>query len=83
MKNMPVRRCYWNPDLLASFTLLMSGHGAPVCASMMLGDADYAREQLRLACTLDDRMLQQTAVEMLGGLTHHATERNVWVEWAH
>jgi hypothetical protein len=82
-KTEPSRLCYWNPELLSSFTFLMAGHGSPVCASMMLGDAEYAREQLRLACTLDDRTLQQIAVEMLSGFTHHATEHNVLVEWAH
>jgi hypothetical protein len=79
----PSRRCYWDPEMLSSFTFLMAGHGSPVCASMMLGDAEYAREQLRLACTLDDRMLQQVAVQMLSGFSHDATERNVLVEWAH
>ncbi len=79
----PSRLCYWDPELLSSFTFLMAGHGTPVCASMMLGDAEYAREQLRLACTLDDHALQQTAVEMLSGFTHQATEHNVLVEWAH
>ena len=56
---------YWSPDALSSFTLLMSGHGVPVCASMMLGDPVYARDHLRLACTFDDAMLQQVAVEMM------------------
>jgi hypothetical protein len=32
---------------------------------------------------LDDRMLQQVAVQMLSGFSHDATERNVLVEWAH
>lgn len=82
VKTGPSRLCYWDPAVLSSFTFLMSGHGSPVCASMMLGDAEYARERLRLACTLDDRELQQIAVEMLGGFTHHATEHNVLVEWA-
>ena len=76
----PSRLGYWNPELLSSFTFLMSGHGSPVCASMMLGDADYARVQLRLACTLNDQMLQQVAVEMLSAVTHLATNRNRWVQ---
>ncbi len=80
---MALRRCYWNPELLSSFTFLMSGHGRPVCASMMLGDADYAREQLRRACTLDHHALQQIAAQMLGSLTHLPTERTVPVEGAH
>ncbi len=83
VKTGPSRLCYWNPESLSSFTFLMAGHGSPVCASMMLGDAEYATEQLRLACTLDDRVLQQIAVEMLSGFTHQATEHNVLVEWAH
>ena len=59
------RQAYWEPELLSSFTFLMAGHGSPVCASMMIGDPEYARGQLRLACTYDDQALQQIAVEML------------------
>ena len=43
----PFQHCYWNPELLSSFSFLMAGHGSPVRASMMLGDPNYAREQLR------------------------------------
>lgn len=73
---------FWSVDLLASFTFLMSGHGVPVCASMMLGDAEYARERLRLACTLDDHPLQQLALEMLGALSHLSPARQS-AQWEH
>jgi hypothetical protein len=38
---------YWPSDLLYSFTLQMAASGFCVSASMMLGDRDYALEQLR------------------------------------
>lgn len=70
LPGLPSTACYWIPDLLSSFTFLMSGHATPINASMMLGDTAYARDQLRLACTFDDRGLQQVAVEMLSTLGH-------------
>ena len=74
----PPRAYCWDADVLSSFTSLMSAHGSPVCASLMLGDAEYARGQLRLACTLDHRVLQQIAVQMLGGFTHPNPTEMVW-----
>ena len=53
-----------SPEVLETFILQMSGHGLPVSASMMLGDRDYARQQLRHAYTLDDALLHELAVEM-------------------
>lgn len=73
---------FWSVDLLASFTFLMSGHGVPVCASMMLGDAEYARDRLRRACTLDDHALQQLALEMMGALSHLNPARG-GQQWEH
>lgn len=57
--------CFGNSKFLSAFTFLMAGHGRSVCASTMLRDPSYAREQLRLACTMDDQALQQLAVRML------------------
>ena len=56
--------CYWPAETLESFTLQMSARGMCVSASMMLGDRDYAREQLRHAYTLKDERLQTLAQEM-------------------
>lgn len=40
---------YWPQHELDSFILQMAGHGQAVHAAMMLGDIDYAREQLAAA----------------------------------
>jgi hypothetical protein len=83
LSTLSVPAYHWNVDLLSSFTFLMSGHGVPVCASMMLGDPEYAREQLRLACTFDDGALQQLAVEMLSAVAHLNPARQAAAAWAH
>ena len=75
--------CYWSPDSLQSFTFLMSGRGIPVCGSMMLGDPDYARAQLRLACTFDDPLLQQIAVGMLSNLAYPKHGQNTEFRQTH
>ncbi len=79
----PVPQSYWSATQLSSFTFLMSGYGLPVCSSMMLGDIAYAREQLRLACTLDDHALQQLAVDMLSNFTHMRSAAHAAVQWTH
>lgn len=56
--------CYWPTQLLASFTLLMAGHGRCVSSAMMLGDRDYALWQLNRAHTLDDDRLREVAVQL-------------------
>lgn len=66
---------------LSSFTFLMSAHRMPVCVSMLLGDDNYLRQQLRLACTTADEPLQQLAIAMLRELAvaHPATTSiNSW-----
>ncbi len=66
---------------LASLTFLMSAHRMPVCVSMLLGDDNYLRQQLRLACTTADEPLQQLAIAMLRELAvaHPATTSiNSW-----
>ena len=73
----------WDLALLYGFTFQMSGHGLPVCLSMMLGDPAYAREQLRLACTRDDRELQQLALEMLSSLADMAPSLANRAKWSH
>jgi len=55
---------YWPSDLLYSFTLQMSANGLCVSASMMLGDREYALEQLVQAHTLNDDGLRQLAVKL-------------------
>lgn len=79
----PLHQCDWKPEWLSSFTFLMSGHGCPIRASMMLGDAAYARKQLRLACTFDDPVLQQLAVQMLGPLSHAGPPLEATPQWCH
>jgi hypothetical protein len=45
---------YCPTKLLASFALLMAGHGRCVNTDMMLGDREYAMWQLACARALDD-----------------------------
>jgi hypothetical protein len=44
---------YCPTDLLASFALLMAGHGRCVNTTMMLGDREYAMWQLACAIAMD------------------------------
>lgn len=55
---------YWPSDLLYSFTLQMAARGFCVSASMMLGDRQYALEQLTHAHTLNDDALRAMAVKL-------------------
>jgi hypothetical protein len=55
---------YWPSDLLYSFTLQMAANGFCVSASMMLGDRQYALDQLALAHTLDDEGLRLLAMKL-------------------
>ena len=55
---------YWPSDLLYSFTLQMASRGFCVSASMMLGDRQYALEQLAHAHTLNDEGLRALAVRL-------------------
>jgi hypothetical protein len=48
---------YCPTGTLASFALLMAGHGRCVNTDMMLGDRDYAMWQLACARAMDDREL--------------------------
>lgn len=49
--------CYCPTRMLASFALLMAGHGRCVNTCMMLGDREYAMWQLELARGMDDAEL--------------------------
>jgi hypothetical protein len=74
------RTRYCPTGLLASFALLMAGHGRCVHTDMMLGDREYAMWQLACAratddaelCAVADRLFayfddpQHTATPMLG-----------------
>ena len=52
---------YCPTDLLASFALLMAGHGRCVNTDMMLGDREYAMWQLACARATDDAELDAIA----------------------
>ena len=52
---------YCPTRLLASFALLMAGHGRCVHTDMMLGDREYAMWQLACARALDDPELDAVA----------------------
>ena len=45
---------YCPMEMLASFALLMAGHGRCVSTDMMLGDREYAMWQLTCARALED-----------------------------
>jgi hypothetical protein len=53
-------------DLLASFALLMAGHGRCVNTAMMLGDREYAMWQLACARAMDDAELGALASRLFG-----------------
>lgn len=53
--------CYCPSRQLASFALLMAGHGRCVNMGMMLGDRDYAMAQLASARAFDDAELGAVA----------------------
>ena len=57
----PARRAprYCPTELLASFALLMAGHGRCVNTDMMLGDREYAMWQLACARAMDDAELRR------------------------
>lgn len=55
---------YCPTQLLAAFSLLMSGHGRCVSADMMLGDREYAMWQLARAHTLQARELREIAAKL-------------------
>jgi hypothetical protein len=51
--------------LLASFALLMAGHGRCVITDMMLGDREYAMWQLACARAMDDAELGVVATRLV------------------
>ena len=55
---------YCPTALLASFALLMAGHGRCVHTAMMLGDREYAMWQLACARAMDDPELAQVAARL-------------------
>jgi hypothetical protein len=55
---------YCPTALLASFALLMAGHGRCVNTDMMLGDREYAMWQLACARTMDDAELSAVAARL-------------------
>ena len=57
---------YCPTGLLASFALLMAGHGRCVNTDMMLGDREYAMWQLACARAMDDAELSDLAVRLFG-----------------
>jgi hypothetical protein len=57
---------YCPTGLLASFALLMAGHGRCVNTDMMLGDREYAMWQLACARAMDDGELSAVAIRLFG-----------------
>jgi hypothetical protein len=55
---------YCPTGLLASFALLMAGHGRCVNTDMMLGDREYAMWQLACARATDDAELDAVATRL-------------------
>ena len=55
---------YCPTELLASFALLMAGHGRCVNTDMMLGDREYAMWQLACARATDDPELASIAARL-------------------
>jgi hypothetical protein len=55
---------YCPTTLLASFALLMAGHGRCVNTDMMLGDREYAMWQLACARATDDAELCDVAARL-------------------
>jgi hypothetical protein len=55
---------YCPTGLLASFALLMAGHGRCVHTDMMLGDREYALWQLACARAMDDPELEAIAARL-------------------
>ena len=55
---------YCPTRLLASFALLMAGHGRCVNTDMMLGDREYAMWQLACARALDDAELAEVTTRL-------------------
>ena len=55
---------YCPTDLLASFALLMAGHGRCVSTTMMLGDREYAMWQLACARAMNDAELENVATRL-------------------
>ena len=55
---------YCPTQLLSAFALLMAGHGRAVCTAMLLGDREYAMEQLARAHTLHDPQLREIAARL-------------------
>lgn len=62
---------YCPTRMLSAFALLMSGHGRPVCTSMMLGDREYAMAQLSRAHTLGDAGLRELAARLFEYFDDH------------
>lgn len=55
---------YCPTRLLASFALLMAGHGRCVNTDMMLGDREYAMWQLACARAMDDDELEAVVAQL-------------------
>lgn len=60
------RSRYCPTGLLASFALLMAGHGRCVNTDMMLGDREYAMWQLACGRAMDDDELSAVATRLFG-----------------
>ena len=56
---------YCPTDLLASFALLMAGHGRCVNTAMMLGDREYAMWQITCASAMADAELDALVARLV------------------
>ncbi|WP_159911012.1 hypothetical protein [Pantoea sp. 18069] len=55
---------YWPQHELDAFILQMAGHGRAVHAAMMLGDFDYARQQLAAAQSIGCPQLHRLSARL-------------------
>lgn len=62
---------YWPSGLLQEFTLRMASHGHSVSGSMMIGDHDYATQQLAHAHCMADGHLRDLAMALFHHFENH------------
>lgn len=61
---------YWPQHELDSFILQMAGHGHAVHCAMMLGDIDYARQQLATAVAIGCPRLRALSTRLSAYFDH-------------
>lgn len=68
---------YWPQHELDSFILQMAAHGHSVHAAMMLGDVDYARQQLTAAQGLECPKLRALSERLAAYFDHPPCARTM------